>query len=540
MAVTFNPFTGNLDFIDTTAAAGSDTEIQFNDGGKLAGDDGLVFNKTSNKLTTKGDVELNDGGTYVTTLQLVTPTAARTISFPDATGTVGLVAGSTSQFVYNNAGAYAGVSTMTFDGTSVTLAGRLINSYTSLASSPAKVFTGTWFTGGTATTTKPHFLIEPTGATSTAWSTSGTGLGVNAASGFTGRLLDLQLNGTSNFNVDSTGRVSFPLGAVGTPSLYPGADTNTGFWSPAADTLAASTNGSERARIDSSGRLLVGTSSARSNFYNTTAGAAIQIEGQGGTGDSRRMSIISCDNSATAGGGLVLGLQRSGAVGGNTIVQNGDYLGVVSYMGNDGSEFVEAARISGEVDGTPGSNDMPGRLVFSTTADGASSPTERMRLTSTGQLRLAGAGITFNGDTAAANELDDYEEGTWTPVYTPTSGSFTTMTMNVQSARYTKIGNLVTAEAYIVTLNVDATGASGSVNITGLPFTSYSAQSLRRSGAIGFSSSFSTAPVFWGIQENTTTINLYEARADALDVADLTTGAGSFNIIWLSVSYTTA
>jgi hypothetical protein len=92
---------------------------------------------------------------------------------------------------------------MTFDGTSVTLAGRLINSYTSLASSPAKVFTGTWFTGGTSTTTKPHFLIEPSGATSTAWSTSGTGLGVNAASGFAGNLLDLQVNGTSQINVSS-------------------------------------------------------------------------------------------------------------------------------------------------------------------------------------------------------------------------------------------------------------------------------------------------------------------------------------------------
>jgi hypothetical protein len=101
---------------------------------------------------------------------------------------------------------------MTFDGTSVTLAGRLINSYTSLASSPAKVFTGTWFTGGTSTTTKPHFLIEPSGATSTAWSTSGTGLGVNAASGFAGRLLDLQVNGTSRTIVQGDGK--FFIGAT--------------------------------------------------------------------------------------------------------------------------------------------------------------------------------------------------------------------------------------------------------------------------------------------------------------------------------------
>jgi hypothetical protein len=220
---------------------------------------------TATQTSLKGDINLDDGGSFQTTLQLVTPTAARTITFPDATGTVGLVAGSTGQLVFNNAGAYSGLSGVTTDGTDVTLTGRFISSLNGAASAPPGTFTGTWFTGGTATTTKPQVLIEPTGTTSTAWSTSGTGLGVNAASGFGGRLLDLQLNGTSNFNVDSTGRTSFPLGTAALPALYPGADTNTGMWSPAADTLAWSTDGVERTRIDSSGRLLVGTSTATAN-----------------------------------------------------------------------------------------------------------------------------------------------------------------------------------------------------------------------------------------------------------------------------------
>jgi hypothetical protein len=135
----------------------------------------------------------------------------------------------------------------------------------------------------------------------------------------------------------------------------------------------------ERVRIDSSGRLLVGTSSARGNFFNTTASAALQIEG---TATARRASIISCEAASDTGGSLVLAHQRSGSVGGNTIVNNGDIVGRLSYQGNDGAEFVEAASINCEVDGNPGANDMPGRLVFSTTADGASSPTERMRITS--------------------------------------------------------------------------------------------------------------------------------------------------------------
>jgi hypothetical protein len=130
-----------------------------------------------------------------------------TITFPDATGTVGLVAGSTGQLVFNNAGAYSGLSGVTTDGTDITLTGRFISSLNGAASAPPGTFTGTWFTGGTATTTKPQVLIEPTGTTSTAWSTSGTGLGVNAPAGFTGRLLDLQLNGTSSLVVTSSGNL---------------------------------------------------------------------------------------------------------------------------------------------------------------------------------------------------------------------------------------------------------------------------------------------------------------------------------------------
>jgi hypothetical protein len=288
MAVTFNPFTGNLDFIDTTAAAGSDTEIQFNDGGKLAGDADLSWDTsgTTKVLGVGGDINLDDGGANTLTLQTVTPTAARTISFPDATGTVGLVAGSSGQITYNNAGAYAGVSTMTFDGTSVTLAGRLINSYTSLASSPAKVFTGTWFTGGTATTTKPQVLIEPTGTTSTAWSTSGTGFGVNAASGFAGNLLDLQVNGTSVLNVTSA--------ATRVASLRVGGDSGKGIISYTTNTISFNTAGDIVLSLTNNSWInpnwtngtpwIIGSGSNESGVANRP-GSPIRIQPKGGSGD---------------------------------------------------------------------------------------------------------------------------------------------------------------------------------------------------------------------------------------------------------------
>lgn len=164
------------------------------------------FSDTETRLN--NDLNLNDGGAFTTTLQLVTPTANRTISFPDATGTVAFVGGVPGQLIYNNNGAYSGVSTLSFDGTILTLSGRLINTYNAAASAPAKLFSGTWFSGGTATTTKPHVLVEPSGTTSTNWSTAGTGLGVNAPSGFTGNIIDLQLNGSRVFSISSTGALT--------------------------------------------------------------------------------------------------------------------------------------------------------------------------------------------------------------------------------------------------------------------------------------------------------------------------------------------
>ena len=119
MAIKFNPFTGNLDLIDTTAAAGSDTQVQYNDGGNLAGSADLTWDDTGKELGVGGDINLDDGGTYATTLQVVTATANRTISFPDATGTVALVAGSSGQVTYNNAGAQAG-GNLSYDATAGT------------------------------------------------------------------------------------------------------------------------------------------------------------------------------------------------------------------------------------------------------------------------------------------------------------------------------------------------------------------------------------------------------------------------------------
>ena len=89
--------------------AGSSGDVQLN----LAGSFGVVagFNWVSGELQVPGDIRLSGGGSFQTTLQLVTPTAARTITFPDLTGTVALVGGSSGQTLYNLNGAVAGTGT---------------------------------------------------------------------------------------------------------------------------------------------------------------------------------------------------------------------------------------------------------------------------------------------------------------------------------------------------------------------------------------------------------------------------------------------
>ena len=87
-------------------------------------------------------------------------------------------------------------------------------------------------------------------------------------------------------------------------------------------------------------------------------------------------------------GEIILGKTRSASNGGVTIVSSDDTLGGIRFDGADGSDFATGALIAAQVDGTPGANDMPGRLVFSTTVDGASSPTERMRITSNGTHKM--------------------------------------------------------------------------------------------------------------------------------------------------------
>ena len=171
----------------------------------------------------------------------------------------------------------------------------------------------------------------------------------------------------------------------------------------------------ERARIDSSGRLLVGTSSV----YNVPTGdGGIRSPGLQRAATTFADSSISSTlfNTATEGGGTItLSRSNTTTLGAQAIAASQDATGSIWFSASDGVTQIPTASIVSRVDGTPGTNDMPGRLVFSTTADGASSPTERMRIDSTGNavistlnayIRLKSASTDF--DISAQNGGTDF------------------------------------------------------------------------------------------------------------------------------------
>jgi hypothetical protein len=150
--------------------------------------------------------------------------------------------------------------------------------------------------------------------------------------------------------------------------------------------------------IDAVGRVINGHTASLSVGVGGNLG--LQLTGSGGAAGQ---TLARFDNSAP-GARMQFLKSRSATIGSSTIVDNGDDLGYIDWYGDDGSANyasnggVHAARIFAEVDGTPGTNDMPGRLVFSTTADGASTPTERMRITNAGNVGI--------GASAAIQRLD--------------------------------------------------------------------------------------------------------------------------------------
>ena len=225
---------------------------------------------------------------------------------------------------------------------------------------------------------------------------SGTS-GLKSTGGDDGVLV-FQSKGTETARINTDKQIVAAAGTASLPIYSTTGDTNTGIFFPAADTIAFAEGGAEAMRINSSSEVLVGTTTTTNNLRLNQKLALVNVSTFGG-------ASFTSYGGANSSSPLILDFQKSRGTsdGSMTVVASGDQLGSVVFRGSDGTSFQDAAVIGGEVDGTPGAGDMPGRLVFKTTADGASSATERMRIDSSGNL---GLGVTPSAWTSTFKVLE--------------------------------------------------------------------------------------------------------------------------------------
>jgi hypothetical protein len=123
------------------------------------------------------------------------------------------------------------------------------------------------------------------------------------------------------------------------------------------------------------GSLLIGPTSQ----INAPSGvlSALQVAG---TGAATSAQLIARFQNGPSGPLLLFSKSRGATVGASGAVQSGDDLGTINFYGDDGTEERLAASMLAEVDGTPGSSDMPGRLTLATTPDGSATPATRQPL----------------------------------------------------------------------------------------------------------------------------------------------------------------
>jgi hypothetical protein len=292
----------------------------------------------------------------------------------NAGGTIGVTAITWAQF----SGAGSGVSSLNFGTTgltpasattgAITVAGTLAVANGGTGASTASItsfnnITGYTAAGATGTTsTNLVFSASPTftGTLAAAAITASTTLGVTGTS---------TLSGNAIISVTDNTNAALRITQLGTGNALLVEDTTNPDASPFV--------------VAADGDVFIGSSTSIPGAFSDTG--KLQVSQNSGEAVQQNFSFV----NSTNGSFLYLNKSRSGTLGTNTIVQSGDNLGGLVFAGADGTTYHRAAQIAAEVDGTPGTNDMPGRLVFSTTADGASSPTERMRINSSGTVSIA-------------------------------------------------------------------------------------------------------------------------------------------------------
>lgn len=348
--------------------------------------------------------------------------------------------------------------------------------------------------------------------------------------------------------------------------------------------LQASTTGSNNVAIgfrvldtagigdDNTGIGYNALTSLSSGAQNTVAGSGAATTLTGGSnntilGYNAEPSSATASNEITLGDANVTGFRvpgvsfsvnsdSSASIGSAFVIDSAGQVGIGS-TGPDKALVVQGAGAEIVINDTDTTDTPRLRLRESGTTSGtiytdassmyfSTGSTERVRIASSDGRMIVPGGLqlgTADFNLSNANTFEDYEEGTWTPSYFMSTTDFTSITMDVLSATYTKIGDIVMIQGWIRTDAVDATGAAGQLRISGLPF------AISGYGAIAVGRSEGWTNNIWHAQlvGGETDIRLYKRTSlsgqdNIMTDADMITGtsANRNNFIFAGQYRTTA
>ena len=341
---------------------------------------------------------------------------------------------------------------------------------------------------------------------------------------------------------------SFMLASNSSPS----SSIEAQIYKPTSNTLAFATNGAnERLRINSDGRVMVNGTYGAAQF-NVTGETALGLDAKrqflGINSDNDDMQIRATYYSGGAAGGAYpdikfvthdserLRITAGGNIGINTTspdrllhINDVNNAGVVTLLrltnaaGSAGTEvrmefecgLDEIAYIGAKHEGSD-----TGPLIFATASSQNAYPTEKMRI-------LAGGGITFNGDTATDNALDDYEEGTFTFSF-PGGISITNNEM-----AYTKIGRFVFCSGRITFAS--GSGSNAIINMEGLPFTPNNNLSNSGMGGVVPEHTRSTdGPFFMAVESSSNKVRIRNGASQNQTIANMSGETIRFQLTYMA------